>query len=137
MTSSLPQILVRGDETGLNQIVLNLVVNARDAMPDGGTAAIDMGIVELSDPLAPALGIMPGPYASLSVADGGQGIDPEVVPHLFEPFFTSKPPEKGTGLGLSVVYGIVKGLGGGIEVHSQVGRGATFTIYLPMVADAK
>ena len=133
VTSSRRPILVRADETSLNQIVLNLVVNARDAMPDGGTATVDMGVIELTDPLAPTLGVMPGQYARISVADTGQGIEPEVLHHLFEPFFTTKPSDQGTGLGLSIVYGIVKALGGAIEVQSERGDGATFTIYLPVV----
>ena len=135
VTSSRRPILVRADETALNQIVLNLVVNARDAMRDGGTATVDMGIIELCEPLAPTLGVMPGQYAGISVADTGHGIDPEVLRHLFEPFFTTKPSDQGTGLGLSIVYGIVKALGGGIEVQSDMGHGATFTIYLPLVVD--
>src|SRR5687768_2068167 len=133
VTASRRPILVRADETSLNQIVLNLVVNARDAMPDGGTATVDMGVIELTDPVAPALGIMPGQYAGISVADTGLGIEPEVLRHLFEPFFTTKPSDQGTGLGLSIVYGIVKALGGGVEVQSEMGHGATFTIYLPLV----
>jgi PAS domain S-box-containing protein len=132
VTSNRRPILVRADETALNQIVLNLVINARDAMPDGGTATVDMGLIELSNPHAPTLGVMPGEYAGISVADTGKGIEPEVLRHLFEPFFTTKPSDQGTGLGLSIVYGIVKGLGGGIEVQSELGHGATFTIYLPL-----
>ena len=128
-----PSISVRADETALNQIVLNLVVNARDAMPDGGTATIDMGVIHLAESLAPTLGIMPGEYAGLSVKDTGHGIPANVLHHLFEPFFTTKPSDQGTGLGLSIVYGIVKSLGGAIEVQSEVGHGATFTIYLPLV----
>ena len=124
---------MRADETAINQIVLNLVVNARDAMPDGGTATIDMGVITLAEPLAPTLGIMPGEYAGLSVSDTGHGIPADVQRHLFEPFFTTKPADQGTGLGLSIVYGIVKSLGGAIEVQSEVGDGATFTIYLPLV----
>jgi hypothetical protein len=130
-----PGIRVRADETALNQIVLNLVVNARDAMPDGGTATIAMGVVGLADPLAPTLGIMPGQYAALSVKDTGHGIPADVLHHLFEPFFTTKPSDQGTGLGLSIVYGIVKNLGGAIDVQSEVGHGATFTIYLPLVVE--
>jgi len=136
VTSAQPTILVRADETALNQIVLNLVVNARDAMPDGGTAAIDMKVVAIGEPLGPALGIMPGEYAGLSVSDTGCGISPEVQRHLFEPFFTTKPADQGTGLGLSIVYSIVTGLGGAIDVRSDPGRGATFTIYLPAVSEA-
>jgi two-component system, cell cycle sensor histidine kinase and response regulator CckA len=123
---------VRADEASLNQIVLNLAINARDAMPEGGTVTIDMGIITLGDPLAPALGIMPGSYAGLTVSDTGHGIPADVQPHLFEPFFTTKPADKGTGLGLTIVYGIVKALGGAIEVQSEVGHGAAFTIYLPV-----
>jgi two-component system cell cycle sensor histidine kinase/response regulator CckA len=135
VTASRRPILVRADETALNQIVLNLLVNARDAMPNGGTAIVDMGVIELGDPLAPTLGVMPGQYAGISVADTGQGIPPDVLRHLFEPFFTTKSSDQGTGLGLSIVYGIVKGLGGAIEVQSEVGYGATFTIYLPLKVD--
>jgi PAS domain S-box-containing protein len=130
-------IRVRADESAVSQIVLNLVVNARDAMPDGGTATIELGIIHLPDPIAPRLGILPGQYAGISVRDTGQGIPPGVLRHLFEPFFTTKPPDQGTGLGLSIVYGIVKGLDGAIEVQSEVGRGATFTIYLPLVVDSQ
>ena len=136
VTSTRPAIHVRADETSLNQIMLNLVVNARDAMPDGGTATIDMGVIALAEPLAPTLGIMPGEYAGLSVSDTGHGIPADVQRHLFEPFFTTKPSDQGTGLGLSIVYGIVKGLGGAVEVQSEVGRGAAFTVYLPLVVDS-
>jgi two-component system, cell cycle sensor histidine kinase and response regulator CckA len=136
VTSSRRPILVRADETALNQIVLNLVVNARDAMPEGGTATVDMGIIELSDPLAPTLGVMPGEYAGMSVSDTGEGMEADVLHHLFEPFFTTKPSDQGTGLGLSIVYGIVKALGGAIEVQSEIGYGATFTIYLPLVVES-
>ena len=132
VTSALPSIPVRADETAVNQIVLNLIVNARDAMPDGGTATVDMSVRTLREPLAPTLGIMPGEYAALTVSDTGHGIPADIQRHLFEPFFTTKPSDQGTGLGLSIVYGIVKGLGGGIEVESEVGQGATFRVYLPL-----
>ena len=135
VTSEPSTIHVRADETALNQIVLNLVVNARDAMPDGGTAAIDMKVAAIGEPLAPTLGIMAGDYAVLSVSDTGYGIPPEVQRHLFEPFFTTKSADQGTGLGLSIVYGIVTSLGGAIDVRSDLGRGATFTIYLPLVTE--
>jgi two-component system cell cycle sensor histidine kinase/response regulator CckA len=135
VTAARPIIHVRADETAVNQIMLNLVVNARDAMPEGGTAAVNMSVIALAEPLALRLGVMPGQYACLSVSDTGCGIPAELQRHLFEPFFTTKPPEQGTGLGLSIVYGIVKSLGGAIEVQSEVGRGAAFTVYLPFVAD--
>jgi PAS domain S-box-containing protein len=134
VTASHRPLPVLADEASLNQIVLNLVINARDAMPDGGTATIDMGVIELGDPLGPALGVMPGRYVGLSVSDTGEGIAADIQRHLFEPFFTTKPVDKGTGLGLSIVYGIVKGLQGAIEVDSEVGHGATFTVYLPIAA---
>jgi PAS domain S-box-containing protein len=137
VTAARPTILVRADDTAVNQIMLNLIVNARDAMPDGGTATVDMGVIAMGEPLAPALGISPGQYAGLSVSDTGCGIPADMQRHLFEPFFTTKPPDQGTGLGLSIVYGIVKSLGGAIEVQSEVGRGATFTVYLPLVIDSR
>jgi PAS domain S-box-containing protein len=133
VTATHPSIHVRADDTAVNQIMLNLVVNARDAMPEGGTAAIDIGVMAMGEPLAPTLGIMPGPYACLSVSDTGHGIPADLQRQLFEPFFTTKPSDQGTGLGLSIVYGIVKSLGGAIEVQSEVGRGATFRVYLPLV----
>jgi two-component system cell cycle sensor histidine kinase/response regulator CckA len=132
VTASRPSIPVQANESQVNQILMNLVINARDAMPSGGTATIDMGIVELGEPIAPRLGLASGHYAGLSVQDTGEGIAPEIRAHLFEPFFTTKPPEQGTGLGLSIVYSIVKSMNGTIEVQSEVGRGATFTIYLPL-----
>jgi signal transduction histidine kinase len=135
VASSHQPIPVLADEASLNQIMLNLIINARDAMPHGGTATIDMGIIDLGDPLAPTLGIMPGRYAGVSVRDSGHGIPSEIQRHVFEPFFTTKSADKGTGLGLSIVYGIVKGLGGAIEVQSEVGEGATFTVYLPLITD--
>jgi PAS domain S-box-containing protein len=135
VTASRLPLIVRADESAISQIVLNLVINARDAMPHGGATSIDMGIIDIGEPLAPRLGLTPGRYAGLSVADTGHGISPEVQRHLFEPFFSTKPADEGTGLGLSIVYGIVKGLGGAIEVQSEVGHGTTFTIYIPLVID--
>ena len=127
-------ISVRADESALSQILLNLVINARDAMADGGTITIVLNSVELRDPNATRLGVPPGAYAVIAVRDTGHGIAPEVHRHLFEPFFTTKPADQGTGLGLSIVYGVVKGLKGGIEVQSEPGHGAVFTIYLPLTA---
>ena len=129
-------ILVRADENQLSQILMNLVINARDAMPNGGTATIELGTIDLHDPVAPKLGILPGRYAGLTVRDTGEGIPSAIMGHLFEPFFTTKRADQGTGLGLSIVHSIVTGLGGTIEVQSEVGNGAAFTIYLPlMVSD--
>jgi two-component system cell cycle sensor histidine kinase/response regulator CckA len=127
-----PAILVGADETALNQIVLNLVVNARDAMPDGGTATIEMSVMTLTEPVAARLGIIPGEYAALSVSDTGHGIPADIRRHLFEPFFTTKAPDQGTGLGLSIVYGIAKALAGAVEVDSEPGHGARFTVYMPL-----
>jgi len=111
---------------------MNLVVNARDAMREGGTVTIAVDETELSKTTAAALRVQPGRYGRLVVADTGHGISADAQKHLFEPFFTTKSSERGSGLGLSIVYGIVKGQGGAIEVWSEVGRGARFTIYLPV-----
>ncbi len=120
-----PEILVRADETSLNQIVLNLIVNARDAMPDGGTATIDLGVMTLREPLALTTRDHAGRIRQpQGIGHGPRHVRPMCSSHLFEPFYTTKASDQGTGLGLSIVYGIVKGLGGGIEVHSEVGRGA-------------
>ena len=123
---------VLGDATQLHQVLLNLCVNARDAMPEGGRISLSARNVELTAgdviQYAPA---KPGPYVLLKAVDTGQGISPEIIDRIFDPFFTTKPPSKGTGLGLSTVLGIVRSHGGFTTVTSTLGRGTTFSIYLP------
>jgi two-component system, cell cycle sensor histidine kinase and response regulator CckA len=123
---------VKADPGQLGQVLMNLAVNARDAMPDGGTLTIATGNAELkpSDTIR-YIGARPGRYVVLAVSDTGAGIAPEIQGRLFEPFFTTKPQGKGTGLGLSTVYGIVKQSSGYIWVDSEPGRGASFRVYLP------
>jgi PAS domain S-box-containing protein len=126
------QIKVRADPSQIEQVVLNLVINSRDAMPDGGRLTVKVEHVELDEDEAVALVEgRAGQYARLSVSDTGTGIDEQTRAKLFEPFFTTKEQGKGTGLGLSIVYGIVKQSGGYITVISEPGRGATFVIHLP------
>jgi signal transduction histidine kinase len=123
---------VRADPSQLEQVLLNLIVNARDAMPRGGCIAVETANLALERPLAVAAAELPaGEYVVLSVSDGGEGMLPDVLDHLFEPFFTTKETGQGAGLGLSMVYGIVRQSGGGVAVESKVGRGSTFRIYLP------
>jgi len=125
---------VKADPGQMEQVIMNLVVNARDAMPNGGHLSIQTANVVLGeDYVREHEGSRPGQYVLLTVSDNGCGISAEARSHLFEPFFTTKDIGKGTGLGLSTVYGIVKQSEGHISVESQVGLGSTFAVYLPQV----
>jgi len=134
MTTAIPRDLwaVQGDPTQLHQMVMNLCVNARDAMPQGGTLAINAANVLLKETDCVGLpDAKPGPYVRLTVLDTGTGIPPEIQDKIFDPFFTTKEYGKGTGLGLSTVLGIVKGHGGFITLTSQPGKGTQFQVFLP------
>jgi signal transduction histidine kinase len=130
LESELP--LVMADESQLEQVVMNLAINARDAMPDGGTVVIETArrtITELETSPVPA-----GKWVTLSVMDEGLGMDAETAAHVFEPFFTTKGSGAGSGLGLATAHGIITQTGGHITVDSEPGRGTRFTIYLPRTA---
>ncbi len=124
--------LVLGDRSQLEQVVTNVVLNARDAMPNGGAITIETSTKTLtSEDVAGQAEAKPGPYVMLAISDTGEGIDPAIVGNIFEPFMTTKPPGEGSGLGLATVYGIVTQAGGLISVYSEPGHGTTFKIFFP------
>lgn len=125
---------VNADPTEIDQVLMNLCINARDAMPSGGSLSVHASNIALSAPYSTEwTRIPPGNYVRITVSDTGIGMTPEVLQHIFDPFFTTKPAGQGTGLGLSVCHGIVKNHGGYLTVASEIDRGSTFAIYLPAI----
>ncbi len=137
ITSAASLPFIRGDIGQLEQVIMNLMVNAQDAMPDGGRLIIETSVTEL-DKNESALHdeVEPGVYVMLNISDTGCGMDAETLEHLFEPFFTTKPKDKGTGLGLATAHGIVRQHSGSIRVYSELGQGTSFRIYLPVSGES-
>jgi PAS domain S-box-containing protein len=125
-------VIVLGDRSQLEQVWMNLFVNAGQAMPQGGKLSIQVAKVESSSDEGEQLGLPMGPFAQVRIKDNGHGMDEETLGHIFEPFFTTKEAGKGTGLGLASVYGIVKNHGGFVKANSRLGKGTTFWVYLPL-----
>jgi signal transduction histidine kinase/CheY-like chemotaxis protein len=138
VTFELPAIPLRVeiDQSELERILVNLVVNARDAMPAGGTLRVTLAAVERTGEAAARADVPPGHYAALVVADSGEGIAESLMPRIFEPFFTTKGPAEGAGLGLPSVLAAARRVGGGVEVASTIGVGTRVTVLLPLVAEA-
>ena len=121
----------------MEQVIVNLLINARDAMPQGGRLRIETTHVLVNEPLfLQSMTVQPGSYAQLTVSDTGTGMDEETLSHIFEPFYSTKEQSKGTGLGLSTVYAIVSQMVGSIQVNSEIGKGTAFKVYLPCLSDA-
>jgi signal transduction histidine kinase len=136
LTPGVSQVLA--DPARIEQVLLNLIVNARDAMPAGGVIQVRTANIVLAagTPRTMQIGLAPGNFVLLTVTDDGIGMDQATQARIFEPFFTTKETGRGTGLGLSTVYGIIRQTGGAIDVTSEKDRGATFCVYLPAVGDS-
>jgi two-component system, cell cycle sensor histidine kinase and response regulator CckA len=129
---------VNADPIQIEQVIINLCVNARDAMPNGGRITIETKNTRIGDfAVSQRANLKPGDYVHLSVTDTGEGITEEILPHIFEPFFTTKSQDKGTGLGLATVHGIVNQTGGDIRVESKPEQGSTFSVFLPVAEQPK
>ena len=125
--------MVRIEPAQLQQVLTNLVVNARDAMPNGGSIDIDVTTIAVEQGDGSRYPLPAGRYARIAVRETGSGIDPKIQPHVFEPFVTTKETTKGTGLGLSIVYGIAKDWGGTVTFTTLAGRGTTFEVLVPLI----
>jgi signal transduction histidine kinase len=124
---------IRADQGQINQVLLNLAINARDAMPDGGTIVVEAGVADVDEETVRVQPVLPpGRYAQLLVSDTGTGMSEDVAARIFEPFFSTKPLGKGTGIGLATVYGIISHAGGAVNVNSELRAGTTMRVYLPL-----